>query len=94
MTTATMPTYRHDPNANLPYRWDWSSWLEDGDTIDSHTMIVPVGLTLGTHENTTTAVTAWLSGGTAGAAYTVTCRVETDDGLIDDRSIRLRVTER
>lgn len=90
----TMPMYRHDPNANLPYEWDWSSWLEGADTIVSHVITVPAGLTLGSHANTTTTVTAWISGGTAGKMYTVACRVTTDDGLVDERSIRLRCKER
>jgi hypothetical protein len=90
----TSPTYVHDPNANLPYRWDWSEWLEDADVISAHTVVVPTGLTLGTHDHTDTTVTAWISGWTAGTTYTVTCRITTVAGLIDDRSIRLRVAER
>lgn len=76
-----------DPNAVLDYQWDWSEWLAVGETIASHTVTVPTGLTLDSSTASTTTVTAWLSGGTAGTTYTVTCRVTTSAGRTDDKSI-------
>ena len=36
----------------------------------------------------------WISGGTAGKVYRVTCQITTDSGRIDERSITIRVIER
>lgn len=83
-----------DPDANLDYAWDWTSWLPDGDTITSHQVTVPDGLTLGTTTLTGAIVTAWISGGTPGELYTVTCRITTSDGRTDDRSRTIKVEQR
>lgn len=81
-----------DPNASLDYEWDWAAWL-DGDTIASHT-VVATGLTVVSSTASTTAVVAWLSGGTAGATYVATCHIATAAGRQDDRSITIRVENR
>ena len=26
-------THVKDPDASLPYEWDWAAWLSDGETI-------------------------------------------------------------
>lgn len=39
-------------------------------------------------------VVAWISGGTAGTTYRVTCRIVTAGGRTDDRSIFIKVKER
>lgn len=82
-----------DPSAVLDYAFDWSAWL-GGDTITSHTVTASSGITVVSSSATTTAVTAWLSGGTAGQAYMVTNRIETAAGRTDERSIMIRVQER
>ena len=57
-----------DPQALLDYQFDWSDWLSaDGDTITDHTVTVSTGLTLENSTRSSTAVTAWISGGTIGA---------------------------
>lgn len=83
-----------DPDANLPYGVDWSSWLADGDTIGTSTWIVPVGLTAGVDSVDGGMATVWLSGGALGEDYTVVNRVTTSSGMADDRSIRILVRER
>lgn len=83
-----------DPNANLDYQWDWSDWLEAGETISSYVLTVPAGLTLGTNSNTTTKVTAFLAGGTVDTGYKVQCRITTNQSRTDDRSIYINVRER
>lgn len=90
-----MPTsFTKDPAAVLPYRWDWSAWLEDGDTITAATLSVPAGITKQAETHDTTTATVWLSGGTAGTSYVVGCLIETADGLTDERSIRISVRQR
>lgn len=83
-----------DPNAVLDYVVDWSAWLGDSDAIATSDWIVPEGLTEDSATNTTTTTTIWLSGGTAGAVYTVVNRITTDDGRTEDRSIVISVRDR
>ena len=82
-----------DPNAVLDYEWDWSAWLGT-DTIASHTVTAATGLTVDSSTATSTAVTAWLSGGSVGASYAVTCHVVTAAGREDDRTATITVQER
>ncbi len=87
-------TFIKDPNAVLDYTWDWSEWLTGAETISSATVTAPTGLTLDSQSNTTTTVTAWLSGGTAISEYAVSCRIVTSDGRTDDRTITIVCKER
>ena len=82
-----------DPDAILDYEWDWSAWLGT-DTIASHTVTASAGLTVDSTEATDTAVTVWLSGGTVGQTYSVTCHVVTAAGREDDRTVTVTVMER
>jgi hypothetical protein len=82
-----------DSDAVLDYLWDWSAWLGD-DTIASHTVTAATGITLASSTATSTAVTAWLSGGTVGQSYAVTCRIVTAAGRTDERSSIIRVQNR
>ena len=80
-------TFVKDPDAVLDYEWNWAEWL-DGDTIASHTVTCDTGITLDSHSATTTAVTGWFSGGTAGVTYSATCHVVTAAGRKEDRTIQ------
>lgn len=87
-----------DPDARLPFAADWSAWLaNEGDTATSATWIVPAGIV---QENSPAptlingVATVWLSGGTAGMDYYVTCRLTTAGGRTDDRTLRIQVQNR
>lgn len=86
-------SFLKDPQAVLDYEWDWSEWL-DADTISAHTVTAPTGLTVASSSRTSTAVTAWLSGGTAGTSYAVVCHVTTAGGRQDDRTVQVTVEDR
>ncbi len=86
-------SYIKDPDAVLDYQWDWTAWLPDDDTIASATVTADTGLTVDSSTDTATTVTAWLSGGTAGQSYGVTCHVVTADGREDDRTITILVRQ-
>lgn len=86
-------SFLKDPDAVLDYQINWSTWLDD-DTISSSSWVIPSGITKDSDTNTTTTATAWLSGGTAGARYTVTNRIVTAGGRTDDRSLHITVIER
>lgn len=83
-----------DPAAVLDYTFDWSDWLNTGETISSHTVTVPTGITLGSHANDTTAVTMWLSGGAVGEHYAIACQITTSQGRTDKRRILIMMEER
>jgi len=87
-------TFIKDPDAVLDYQWDWAAWLETGETITAGTVTATSGLTIDSQTAATTDVTAWLSGGTAGQVYPVTCHVTTSAGRVDDRTILIHVEER
>ena len=82
-----------DPNAKLDYTIDWTQWL-DTDTITASTWEVSsTELTIESNSNTNTATTVWLSAGLAGQIYTVTNRITTTLGRIQDQSFRLKIKE-
>lgn len=97
-----------DPDAILDYKFDWapstngtpggsSDWLAAGETIESYTLTIsPSGLTVDSDSSTDadTSVTCWLSGGTAGVKYALTCHIVTSAGRVDDRTVHIRVAER
>lgn len=90
-----MPTYKKDPNARLDYQFDWTLYLTPlGDTIASVSWILSSGLTLVSSSNTSMTATAFVSGGTAGSDETLTCRITTTGGRIDDRSVTLKIVDR
>jgi hypothetical protein len=84
-----------DPNAVLDYVVDWAPWLADSGS-DTITAVVwtATGLTITSSSFTTTDATVRLSGGTSGTLYTVSCRITTAGGRIDERSFKLRVRDK
>jgi hypothetical protein len=94
-----------DPSAVLDYKFDWAAltngsgtedWLASGETISTKTVTATTGITIdsSTITDTNTSVTVWLSGGTAGNEYTVTCRIVTSSSRTDERSIIIRCVDR
>ena len=82
-----------DPNAVLDYGFNWSGWL-NGDTISTHEIIAPEGITVDSSATDGSSVTTWVSGGTAGSTYRLVCRINTAGGRKEDRSLHLIVTDR
>ena len=91
-------SFNKDPNANLDYEIDWQTptkpYLAVGETIvDSSWTVSPVGLTMGADLFTNTTTTIWLSGGTVDTRYTVSNKITTSTGRIDERSFYVYITE-
>lgn len=88
--------YTKDPDAKLDYAIDWTAWLVDGDTLTAATWTVPTGITQATPAPSVAAnkATIWLSGGTVGTSYLITCHGTTAQGREDDRSITILVKNR
>lgn len=86
-----------DPDAKLPFTVDWSLWLtNEGDTAATATWIVEPGIVQETNPAPALVdgkATVWLSGGTAGLVYSVTCRLTTTGGRIDDRTLRITIRD-
>lgn len=89
---------RKDPDARLPFTVDWAAWLaNEDDTAASVEWIVPDGITQETDPGPTLdggKATVWLSGGELGKSHTITCRITTTGGRIDDRSFQVDIRER
>jgi hypothetical protein len=94
-----------DPSAVLDYKFDFASstngnggsdWLQSGETISSHTITEDSGITVDSSSitDTSTSVTVWLSGGTAGTTYRIACLVVTSAGREDEQSIFVPVGQR
>lgn len=97
-----MAEFVHDPDADLDYGHDWSSWLGT-DTITTSTWSItkvapnstgdtPPVLSASTHDTTTTTI--WVDGGTVGKTYTLTNHIITAAGREDDRSHTLKCRNR
>lgn len=83
-----------DPNATLDFSVDWSRWLQTNETISAVTWTVATGITNTLTSNTNTAATIWLSGGTAGVTYSITCKITTNQTRIDQRTFSVAVVAR
>jgi hypothetical protein len=91
---APTPTLAYkDPNDVLDYGVDWSQWL-DGDTITASSWSAPIGITIDSESNSTTATTVWLSGGTPHVTYEVVNHITTAAGREADKTLRIKVMQR
>ncbi len=91
--TNPVAVFRKDPSAVLDYTEDWTRWLGD-DTLLSVSWSVPVGIVNAGNYSSQSTTTIWLSGGTAGISYLVTCQVSTVGGRTDQRTIQVDVEDR
>jgi hypothetical protein len=89
---SAMTAKNKGPYDSLDYTLEWSDWLGE-DAIASVTWLAPDGITSSDPSNTATSATIWLSGGTEGKDYDVTCRVTTTAGRVVDRTLRIRVEQ-
>lgn len=89
-----MRTWEKDPSAVLDWAFNWTNWLSVAETISTATVTVQGGLTKDSQSVAAGVVTVWLSGGTLGDLYTVTCRITTNQGRTDERTIGIRMTDR
>jgi len=100
-----MKTFTKDPQAVLDYKFDWaaltngtgtSDWLQASETITSYAITADTGLTVDSSSITDagTSVTVWLSSGSEGNSYMVSCTITTSQGRTDERSIVIDVEQR
>lgn len=89
-----MVTFFKDPDAILDYHVDWGVWLTERDSIASSVWLTfspDVSVVAESLDNN--IASAVVSGGRLGMVYTLTNRVTTQVGLVQDKSIRLAIKE-
>jgi len=92
--TESLQTFKKDPDAVLDFGFDWSDWLASGETLTASTWTVPAGISEGANQRDGTSVLIWLSAGTAGESYLISCKIVTSDDRTDERSLTIMVEER
>lgn len=81
-----------DPQAKLDYVFDWSDFLEAGETIVTKTVVVTSGdVVVGASEIQGEVVRAWIDGGTEDSLATVTCSIVTSAGREQDLELNLQI---
>jgi|SRR3989304_5014133 len=80
----------------LDYIFDWTYWLEAGETIASYVLTVETGITKVSDAlvDSNRQVVVWLSGGTLGERYTIDCVITTQGGSgvrIDPRRMEIEI---
>jgi hypothetical protein len=87
-----------DPDARVDYLIDWGEdYLEGAHLVASLWTVAPVvagGLVVLGHAHDLLCSKVTVEGGTAGSLYQLTNRITRSDGVIDERSIAVRVDAR
>lgn len=94
-----------DPEADLDYTFDWTDWLAAASDPPDYLLAGGAGAEAFIEAGTSTAVvgtilhdaskvTIWVSGGEVGEQARLTCRIHTNGGRDDDRSVFLKIKSR
>lgn len=91
-----------DVQAQLIYTFDWSTWLDTGDTISTVSYTVaarrndptPIVIESSGITDSSSDTYVELSGGQADKTYIVTALVTTTDGITDRRNFRIHCVNR
>ena len=87
-----IPSIEKVSTSRLDYSFDFTEWLAAvDDTIISYVLTAETGVTIDTDMLIGGIITAFISGGTVGRSYLITCEITTADGRIDSRSIKIMV---
>jgi hypothetical protein len=86
--------FQKSPASVLDYSFDWSQWLESGQTVATSSWSADTGLTIDSDTQSNTKTTAIVSGGVEGNSYFVSNTVVTNDGLTVKRSFIIKVVFR
>ena len=85
-----MPVDLIDPNETLNYTFNWADALGSATISSSTWVITPTGPTLSNSANTSTTATIYVSGCTQGKIYSLSNRITTNGGVIEEKTITLR----
>ena len=82
------------PLSNLDYGFDYSSWLEAGETITTSLWEVSPSVTLSNEQNLEGICSVFVEVTTSGTLYKLTNTITTSDNRVDSRSIVLSCKHR
>jgi len=82
------------PLATLDYTESWANWLGDAEAITSSSWTVDSGLTKDSESDDGTTSTVWVSGGSVGTRYAMVCKIVTNEGREDARTLYVTVEDR
>lgn len=90
-----MNTFSKQPSENLDYDFDFADFMPAGDVIASSVVTADAGVTLGSKTDNPGAsiVKQFISGGTDGTTYKVTCKITTTGGRVKEAEFKLKVKE-
>lgn len=80
-----------DPSANTLYGFDWSSWLQTGETISVSVWFCHPDMSIVSSDYDPSGTSVLVSGGKRQRKYVITNRITTSNGRIEDRSFRVEV---
>lgn len=87
-----IPTIKKTVPGSLDYSFDFTAWLAAiADTATAYQITTPAGITKVSDMRAAGVVTVWLAGGTVGSTYQVKCRITTNAGRVDERTINVQV---
>jgi len=84
--------FTKDPNSTIDFAIDWNQFLVN-DTVTGSSWEIPAAFTLQSEGVTSNVTRAFLTGGVAGTDYTITNRITTPGGRIEDRSVLVQVRQ-
>ena len=89
-------SFKKDPSARLDYTWDLSRWLSSDEVVIDRTITSDSGITVEPRAAYLSiapdgkSIAEWVSGGTDGQSYRITCHFVTSAGREDDDTITIR----
>ncbi len=89
-----LDVFTKDPNATLDWVVSWALWLEDADSIVASIWVTSAAMTVEGDSFSDVDTTVWLSGGVEGERETITNRVTTADGRVEDFSFMLIIRQK
>lgn len=92
---STFNGFFKQPDESLDFDFDFATWMPSGDSLASSVVTAETGITAGTKSHPgASVVKQFLSGGTHGTTYKVTCVITTTQGRVKEADIFVRVQNR
>ena len=79
----------HAPGAILDYAFNWTEWLQQGETILTSAWVITPSLTLNNEQNQSGVTSVFVNGGAVNKIYYLTNTITTSVGRTDSRTIVL-----
>jgi len=79
----------HAPEAILDYAFNWTEWLQQGETISTSTWVISPTLVLNNQQNVSGLTSVFVNGGDLNKVYYLTNTITTSTGRSDSRTIVL-----